>query len=218
MPEAPKAILFDVGNVLLRLKSDDFLTAFLAACPAQAAETVRREMREGTGLHFAYERGELSAAEFHAQLRNTCGLTWSFDEWLRRWNDYFLPNRPMEVLIAKLQGQLRFWALSNTNAEHFATFKRDFRLFDSFEGIIGSQECGLRKPDIRIYQLALRRMELPPHDVVFIDDLQPNIDAAKGLGMRVFHYSFNDLELKAYLREMGLNVADWQNRPSPFAC
>lgn len=217
MPK-PKAILFDVGNVLLRLKTDDFLKRVKAACPALGPEIMLAELRDPGSRHFAYERGEISGPDFHAHLQSQFGLGWSYSEWLWNWNDYFLPNRPMEVLIAKLQGQVEFWALSNTNAEHYIHFKREYRLFDSFKGVIGSHQWGLRKPDLALYKIAINATCLPAEEIFFIDDLEKNVSAARAAGMQAFHYEFNDLNLKAALKASGLDIPDWDRIPSNMAC
>jgi epoxide hydrolase-like predicted phosphatase len=218
MAEKPKALLFDVGNVLIRLKTEALLQSIEKACAALDRNTMLAEIRNPGSQHHAYERGEISGEAFHSHLQKTYGLSWDYQEWLRHWNDYFLPNRPMEILLAKLQGQARFWALSNTNAEHYVQFKRAFRLFDGFEKVIGSQQHGIRKPDPRLYEIALSQMALPPSAVLFVDDLEANVKTAKDLGMLAFHYQFNDLELKAYCKDLGFEIIPWESRPSNFAC
>ncbi len=42
---------------------------------------------------------------------------------------------------------------------------------------------GLEKPDPKAYQLLLEKVELPANEVVFIDDLEENVEAAKKLGI-----------------------------------
>lgn len=42
---------------------------------------------------------------------------------------------------------------------------------------------GLCKPDFRIYQLCVERLGVSPHEVVFLDDLSFNVEAAVQLGM-----------------------------------
>ena len=54
------------------------------------------------------------------------------------------------------------------------------RLFDA---TVVSHEVGLRKPDPAIYELALQRLGVGAESVVFVDDMQPNIDAAAAMGM-----------------------------------
>ena len=218
MEPRPKALLWDVGNVLLRLKAEAFLTALEGACAPLDRAGLLQDLSRAGGSHDAYERGLISGEAFHTQLRQAYGLRWDYPEWLRHWNDYFLPNRPMEILLAKLHGQARFWALSNTNAEHYAHFRLHYRLFDDFEGVIGSHQHGLRKPDPKLYEIALNQMGLPASSVLFIDDLPSNVAAAQALGLRSFHYRFNDLELKDFCRALGFEVPTWENRPSPYAC
>lgn len=50
--------------------------------------------------------------------------------------------------------------------------------------IVYSHEEGLTKPDPRIYRLACERLDVAPDEVVFLDDLRANVEAARALGMR----------------------------------
>lgn len=58
-----------------------------------------------------------------------------------------------------------------------------------FDTLVISGEVGLRKPDRRIYELAADRLELPPRDCAFIDDLPQNVAAARSLGMFAVHHT-----------------------------
>ena len=44
------------------------------------------------------------------------------------------------------------------------------------------------KPDPRIYRLAADRLSLPIEECLFIDDKEPNVVAARELGMSTVHY------------------------------
>jgi putative hydrolase of the HAD superfamily len=52
-----------------------------------------------------------------------------------------------------------------------------------FDVVVISGEVGLRKPDPEIYALAAQRLELPAEQIVFVDDLRPNVRAAVAAGM-----------------------------------
>lgn len=52
-----------------------------------------------------------------------------------------------------------------------------------FHPIINSARVGLRKPDPRIFRLALDLLRLPPEAVLFVDDKPANVQAARELGM-----------------------------------
>ncbi len=53
-----------------------------------------------------------------------------------------------------------------------------------FTVVVDSSELGIRKPDPRIYQELLRRLERAPGEVAFVDDLPRNTAAAAELGLR----------------------------------
>jgi len=59
---------------------------------------------------------------------------------------------------------------------------RTFGLADYFDVFVSSCYVGLRKPDERIYRLALDLTQHTPQECCFIDDRQPNIDAAGKVG------------------------------------
>lgn len=63
------------------------------------------------------------------------------------------------------------------------------RLFDP---LIFSCDTGFAKPDPRIYEEAMRQMNAEPHDVLFLDDTQINIDAAHDFGLNAVR--FTDIE------------------------
>jgi HAD superfamily hydrolase (TIGR01509 family) len=196
---AYRIVLFDVGNVLLKLKMPDFYARVHAACPALDAKAMEAELKRPEGTHLRYEVGQASFEDFHAELRGRYGLPWDRERFLREWQDYFEPNPPMNALLEKLKGKAALWALSNTNPEHLADFSRRFPIFGNVRQILASHELGFRKPDPRIFQKALDYLDSPASEIFFIDDLEANIQAARSCGMQAFHYAFNDAELRRAL-------------------
>ncbi len=53
-----------------------------------------------------------------------------------------------------------------------------------FEVVIDSSHAGVRKPDPRIFRLALDALDVTPEQSLFLDDFPGNIAAAGTLGMR----------------------------------
>ena len=53
----------------------------------------------------------------------------------------------------------------------------------NFDLVIESSKEGIRKPDPKIYELACERMDVPPEEIVYLDDLGINLKPAKALGM-----------------------------------
>ena len=46
-----------------------------------------------------------------------------------------------------------------------------------------SCEIGIEKPDLRIYKILLHISELPAEEVIFVDDMEENVEAAKAVGL-----------------------------------
>jgi FMN phosphatase YigB (HAD superfamily) len=67
-----------------------------------------------------------------------------------------------------------------TEAEALARLEARTRLF---RGIVISGEIKMIKPEREIFEYLLRRYDLLPTETVFIDDHQPNIQAAQALGL-----------------------------------
>ena len=55
-----------------------------------------------------------------------------------------------------------------------------------FELVVDSAFVGMRKPDREIYELTLERLGdgIRAPECLFVDDVEANVDAARGLGMR----------------------------------
>jgi putative hydrolase of the HAD superfamily len=76
-----------------------------------------------------------------------------------------------------------------------------------FDPIVISEEVGLRKPDIRIFELAITNWHVAPESVLFVgDDPISDIGGAKAAGMRVLQVGHDDgipsiLSLEAWLAE-----------------
>ncbi len=49
-------------------------------------------------------------------------------------------------------------------------------------------EEGVAKPDSRIYQRTLTRLDVQPEEAVFVDDTECNVDAAQQLSMHAIHF------------------------------
>jgi len=70
--------------------------------------------------------------------------------------------------------------------------------------LIWSFQHNLAKPDPAIYNLTLERLGTRPEETVFIDDKQPNIDAARELGLVGILFTTVD-RLREQIIEQGLD-------------
>ncbi len=84
------------------------------------------------------------------------------------------------------------YALTNFSAETFPVAQRIYDYLAWFRGIVVSGHEGLIKPDPRIYRLLLERYELTAENVIYIDDVERNAQAANDLGMTGLHFTGPD--------------------------
>lgn len=99
----------------------------------------------------------------------------------------------------------RLLGLSNWSAETFHFARQRFDFLELFETILVSGEEKLIKPDPKFYRLLNERLGVELAKSVFIDDVQKNIDAASGLGMKAIRFENPD-RLRADLTELGVSI------------
>ena len=103
---------------------------------------------------------------------------------MQLWNSIFAPNEPALALAERLRGRYRLLLLSNTNPIHLAHIRAAYsRILAPIDHVIASCEVGCAKPDPAVFRLALERAGAEPRETVFIDDLEPYVRAAEGLGL-----------------------------------
>ena len=94
------------------------------------------------------------------------------------------PVEGMADVVADLKDRgVRLAGLSNWPGELFHHATTAVPLLDALDDIVVSGHVKMRKPDPKIYRLMLSRFGVAPREVIFIDDVQANIDAAADLGI-----------------------------------
>ncbi|MDO8509825.1 MAG: HAD-IA family hydrolase, partial [bacterium] len=60
-----------------------------------------------------------------------------------------------------------------------------------FKGVFSAARLGLKKTDVETYKIIANKIDLKPEEILYIDDKQANLDAAKEAGLAVIHYESN---------------------------
>ncbi|MDJ0847499.1 MAG: HAD family phosphatase [Myxococcota bacterium] len=96
---------------------------------------------------------------------------------------------PVVELARRIKSEGVATALVTNNVVEFREhWKRSIPLDDLFHEVIDSSEVGLRKPDPKIFELALERLGgVEPGDAVFLDDYEGNVEAARRVGIHGIH-------------------------------
>ena len=76
------------------------------------------------------------------------------------------------------------YLLSNFPGDQFEKYRLQNSFLDEFDDMIISGDVGLAKPDIKIYQLAIKKFNLNPEESLFIDDKIENTKGAEQVGIK----------------------------------
>ena len=202
-PSSPKAVVFDVGNVLYGWDPDSFLVTQIAD------DAARLQFIEDVDLYSWHETldggrpFDEAAAELNEKFPHYAAL-------IAAWSDRFGetisgPVPGVHALVAQLDARgVPLFAITNFSADFWPPFHdKERAFFARFRDIIVSGEVKLLKPDPAIYYLALDRFGLRPADALFIDDREINVEGALAVGMKA--HLFTDAEgLRRRLKADGL--------------
>ena len=73
-----------------------------------------------------------------------------------------------------------------------------------FDHVTESRHAGVRKPEVRFYEMACEAVGVRPTQVVFLDDLGINLKPAAAMGMRTIKVGDPDVALRELERHVGL--------------
>jgi putative hydrolase of the HAD superfamily len=112
-------------------------------------------------------------------------------------------NRAMVAWIPKIkQAGLKLGILSNMGYGVLGYIRPRFEWLDQFDHLTWSCELGVVKPDPAIYLHTLKKLQAPPQQTLFIDNLEKNIVAAESVGLQALLFTHVD-QLQKDLNERG---------------
>ena len=186
-----KAIIFDLGAVILNINYQNTIDAFIKLEVKNASTFYSKKVQ--TDLFNQIETGKITNQKFLAELqKKTTNATIYQVE--KAWNAMLL-DLPKEriSLLKKLSQDYPIFLLSNTNAIHISAIKEYLgestytNFYNLFNKVYYSHEIGFRKPNKEPFQLILKENNLKAHEALFIDDSTQHIKAAKELGLNTHH-------------------------------
>ena len=191
-----RAVISDFGGVLTTPLIESF-AAFQrhsGISPQQLAEAMRRATDASDGRHPLYEleKGAITEADFLRQVERALGSGVKLDSFREQYFTHLHPNEPMIDYMRTLRARgLRMAMLTNNVREWEPHWRAKLPDIDEiFELVVDSAFVGMRKPDPAIYRLTLERLGdgLRAEECLFVDDVDVNCDAARGVGMRAVQF------------------------------
>ena len=197
-----RTVIFDIGNVLIRFKSLDF---------------VRERYGDEMGLKIAnamyggerwseLDRAVMTEEEILKSFKNADPsippeyIEWCFENISRAVLrcGYAIPwLRELRRLGLKVM------YLSNYSKHVMHARPEVLDFLPLMDGGIFSCDVKLIKPDRAIFSLFLNRFSLDPGECLFIDDRQDNCEAASSFGMKSYCFSSYEEDREAIMRLIG---------------
>ncbi len=183
MKKPIKTLFLDIGGVLLTDGWDH-------QARRRAAAKFKLEFSEIEHRHQmtfpVYEEGKLTLAEY---LKLTV-----FDQkrqfTAEEFRDFmFAQSKPHHKVIELVRGLktkygLKIIVVSNEARELNAYRIKKFKLNEFVDAFISSCFVGIRKPDAEIFRLALDIAQVPPEQIIYLENTAMFVEIALGLGIR----------------------------------
>ncbi len=180
-------VVFDIGNVLLRWNPRNLFRKVFA--DEDAMETF---LATACAMDWIIETDR--ARSFQAALDARIAAYPQYAGEQRLFNERWIETlgRPIHenvALLSRLRNQGdKLYSITNFCDEKFEIARGRYPFLDWFDGIIVSSCEGLVKPDPRIFELFLTRFDLPAQKVLFVDDSERNVVAARAVGMQAIYF------------------------------
>lgn len=170
----PRLLLLDACGVIV----NDPLPGLLTRIASALGEEPHAGHARYADLRLDFWTGRLDEATFWR------ALTRGSDPqgWADRLADAFAPG-PVAPRLAAWSRRARLRVLSNHRSAWMDRHLRRFDLGAHFERVVVSDAIALIKPQPEAFVAALADADLPFAEVLFVDDKQRNVDAARALGI-----------------------------------
>jgi glucose-1-phosphatase len=108
------------------------------------------------------------------------------------WNSAFLRlnkvNKDVVALIAKLSKNYKIAILTNVSRSRHIVKMEQYLEKVKYDRIFTSYELRMHKPEHKIYEFVLKKMDTKPNEAIFVDNLITNIEGAKEVGINSIQF------------------------------
>jgi putative hydrolase of the HAD superfamily len=200
-----KAILFDLGKVLIHFDFQRGYRALEGLCPYTAAEIPRK--LAGTGLVERFETGLMEPREFVEEMSRILELRVDHVKFCEIWSCIFTHELLPERMLEGLRRRYRLVLLSNTNALHFEMLRGAYaHLLRHFDDLVLSYEVKAMKPREEIFRAAVAAAQCRPEECFYTDDIAAYVEGARKLGIDAVQFESRE-QIEGAMRARGI---EWE--------
>lgn len=183
----PKAVVFDIGNVLIEWQPERFYDQVIG-------QERRQAMFAAVDLHAMNDRVDIGE-DFTETIYETADATPEWRDEIRLWHDRWIemaaPVIPHSLRLMKaLQSKgVPVFSLTNFGIGSYDLAARHYPFLRAFDRDFISGHMGMIKPDPAIYEALETGSGVPPQALIFTDDRADNITAAQARGWQTHHFT-----------------------------
>ncbi len=198
-----KAIVFDLGGVVIEFDFSNFYNKIIIQSPLNKPQTpIMLEFFRQSDM---YHQGNMSDKEFYqlaCDLLQVCMVDQS--DFFEAFNSIISGYNPDVAAIIKNIREINRYkliALSNVNSSHWNyILEKKWDFIDWFDELILSHETHMIKPNPKVFEYTIKKAGCKPEQMIFIDDGLMNIHSAKEYGIIGIKYT-NSEELVEELKK-----------------
>ncbi|MDH4358856.1 MAG: HAD family phosphatase [Candidatus Berkelbacteria bacterium] len=135
----------------------------------------------------AHDLGEITEKEFLQKVSDIIGLGLPYKKCHLIFKKETV-NRQLIKVVEKLKNKFRIFLLTNNPKEYCQIYLFDTGLDKLFDDIIISCQVKYRKPAKEIYEVLIKKANVKPSEILFIDDDASKFSTAEKLGIKTLRY------------------------------
>lgn len=204
-----RIVVFDLGGVVVRICRSIQEAGRLVGIDVPGTALSPASRAERRAIHARYERGQLACDAFFDEIARTTGGLYAPEQFRAMHLAWITGEYPgVGALIDDLHARgLETGVLSNTNTSHWNQMHTPGRFPTVLKARLrhASHLLGLAKPDAAIYAEFARQTGFAPSEIVFFDDLEPNVAAARASGWNahaIDHAGDTAAQMRAALHDL----------------
>jgi HAD superfamily hydrolase (TIGR01509 family) len=205
-PKKRRAIIFDIGRVLVRLDiagAMGGLAGMISLTPQETWAAIEHDPR-----WHDWQEGRMSPRDWQLHICRRLGVNLTFEQFSDIWNGVLDPTPLLDgAFLESLSKRYCLAVLSNTDPIHVAELEKRFDFFRFFKHRIYSYVVGASKPSPLIFRAALQACKTTADNAIYIDDIPAYVEAARQLGMTGIVFQSPD-QLRADLEPFGTNLQE----------
>jgi FMN phosphatase YigB (HAD superfamily) len=184
-------IVFDLGNVLLSFKPEEFFTnnGYNEALKNQIINDIFKSKE-----WLLLDNGDITTEEAIIRLSERSMLSRQYiaSVFNLRTKIMFPLDGNLRVLPGLKKRGFKLYYLSNFPDDIFDEVYNCYSFFSYFDGGVISARVNTSKPDEKIFRILIEKYSIKTSECLFVDDSEINVRAAESIGIKGLHLNNSD--------------------------